>query len=72
MNSRMALAHLRKSESVSGHVPGLCILCEYHFLDTINIGNNEFRFLIFDKFQPTSVIIIDIIMSHAWGPGLVS
>ena len=41
----LGLAHLRKSESVSGHVPVLCIWCEYHFLDTINIGNNEFLIL---------------------------
>ena len=43
MNSLLlGLAHLRKSESVSGHVPVLFICCEYHFLDTINIRNNEF------------------------------
>ena len=46
MNSLLlGLAHLRKSESVSGHVPVLFICCEYHFLDTINIGNNEFLIL---------------------------
>ena len=32
----LGLAHLRKSESVSGHVPVLFICCEYHFLDAIN------------------------------------
>ena len=27
------LVYLRKSESMSGHVPVLFICCEYHFLD---------------------------------------
>ena len=31
------LGYLRKSESMSGHVPVLFMCCEYHFLDcTIN------------------------------------
>ena len=36
MNSALGqLVHLRKSNSMSGHVPVLFMCCEYHFLDTI-------------------------------------
>ena len=37
------LGYLRKSESMSGHVPGLFMCCEYHFLDGTIIN---FLFLI--------------------------
>ena len=36
------LGYLRKSESMSGHVPVLCMCCEYHFLD----GTMNYLFLI--------------------------
>ena len=56
----LGLAHLRKSDSVSGHVLVLFICCQYHVLDTVNIGNNHNEFLILDKFkfQPTSSCLV--------------
>ena len=41
------LGYLRKSESMSGHVPVLFMCCEYHFLDGTNYNN---EFLILDEF----------------------
>ena len=49
----LGLAHLRKSESVSGHVPVVFICCEYHL-----IGNNEFLILDQLKFKPTCLVTV--------------
>ena len=40
------LGYLRKSESMSGHVPVLFMCCEYHFLDGTNTTIMNFLFLI--------------------------
>ena len=72
MNSALGqLVHLRKSNSMSGHVPVLFMCCEYHFLDTIM--NFLDLFLIF-KFQPHHHgpgNCRRIVQCHL-GPGLVS
>ena len=71
MNSALGqLVHLRKSNSMSGHVPVLFMCCEYHFLDTIM----NFLFLINSN---SNHIIMDLAtadsaVSPGPGPGELS
>ena len=71
MNSALGqLVHLRKSNSMSGHVPVLFMCCEYHFLDTIM----NFLFLInsnSNHIMDLATADTETVQCHL-GPGLVS
>ena len=69
------LGYLRKSESMSGHVPVLFMCCEYNFLDGTILVNNEF--LILDKFifqvqESNHITIVTMMVMMIMMPLMVS